>query len=568
MFQLFFILLFIFPLSISAQGSGGFSYPVINEPLITIVVDKEKGSDTSREASELSPLASFDSVFTVLVNKTKGLKGDIPCAVHIKKGHYVLKETVEQTMSSFMPSGSGGPKLHISFIGIDDSVIMDGSPIKRVGGYGLLRICGSNVRVSNLTILNAPSFGLVLGQTFARSKNVIVEQVIVKKSYCHGILLGDIDSKEQDTVLIKKCSFIETNTMNAQSSNTQWGSGLKLFGASHVLVDSCYFYSNWSEAISINDSKYVRITRSTFIDNFAPSVYCDIAQYVTVDRNMFLSTNDSTIFKTGKRGMVAVLLSNEAWSGTAIDHFTRGVDIHSNIMINQSGALDIWEGAVSFIQKAYVQNIRFAFNSCFGMSSGKGSTNAGFITTVYSTPFPPNRILNNLLIYGNIFSADPSKWSPNIWFRTNKDIAPAFIFRFNRWNRTFPGFGNFTNDDNAILPDSFSLSMLDLESLKKKVPSLSHVLEDFDGRKRNADSTMAGAFELSNQTGISNLQTTGNTLIFDYFPQERFIKPQHWQHGRIFCIDLLGKVRILEDELGSGIIPLPGKGPYFILQQQ
>lgn len=566
MFQLFCSIFLILPLMTQSQGAGRLVYPIVNEPLITIFIDIEKGSDTSIKADENSPLASFDSVFKVLVQKTKGMKGNISCAVHVKKGHYVLKQPIEQTMSMYMPNGNDSPKLHISFIGIEDSVIIDGKNITRTGGYGLLRICGSNVTLSNFSLQNAPSFGIVLGQPFARSKNVLIENVTIDTTLSHGLLIGDIDSKEQDTVMIRRCSFIETNRMNVDGSNPQWGSALKLFGASHVWVDSCYFSRNWSEAISINDSRNVRITRSTFIDNFAPSVYCDIAQNVTVDRNMFVSTNDSTIFKTGKRGMVAVLLSNEAWSPTAIDHFTSGIDIHSNIMLNQGGVLDIWEGTASFLQKAHVQDIRFAFNSCFGMSAGKGSTNAGIITTVYSAPFPFNRTLSDILIYGNIFSVDPAKWSPNYWMRTTKDLFSKFMFQHNRWNREYPTLGTYVNDDSEIMPDTFSFSMIGQISLKKRTPSLPHVEEDFFGRKRETDSTYAGAFELSVKTSIEESSLDNQEYVYDYFPSEQFVKPYHWEIDRIICVDLKGRTVVLNCE--NGIYLLPGKGPYFLIPKK
>lgn len=146
--------------------------------------------------------------------------------MYVSKGLYTLTKPIEQLQQDIYPAGEKKRTLHISFKGIDDSVIIEGGNIKRTGGYGLLHVCGSNIEISRLTLRNAPSFGLAIGQPFARSTNVFINNITIDTTYSHGISLGNIDAKNEDTVLIKHCRFHETNIMNAGGTSNQWGSAL------------------------------------------------------------------------------------------------------------------------------------------------------------------------------------------------------------------------------------------------------------------------------------------------------------------------------------------------------
>ena len=568
MFPYLILVLTIFPLQLLYAGSGTIISPVIYPASIELFVSPD-GNDTENVIANADfPLRTFDSIFSVLKKKTIGLKGDIYCSVFIKKGIYHLQSPFEQFQKDFSIIATELRKLHVSLIGINDSVVIDGSKIKKNGGYGLIRLCGSNILIKNITIKNASSYGIVIGQPFARSTNVLIENVHIDSTFSHGLLIGDINSKSDDTVLIRNSHFTETNQMNALGNSNQWGSALKLFGAGHIMVDSCYFEHNWSEAISINNSRYVKIIRSHFINNFAPSVYCDIARNVTIEQNMFIANADSVMYKKGKRGMVAILLSSEAWDPLATDHKTSDIDIFSNIFLGQSGVLDLWEGTVSFLQTSTIENVRCAFNSSFGMSSGNNSNNTGIISTVFSSPIPFNRSLNNILIYGNIFSVDPLKWPTSLWFRAQQNISQKFTFIGNRWNAAFPSIGNYSNDDTKFLPDTFSTRFNEIVDLRKKVAAINECKFDYWGRQRGNDSTFAGAFEFNETLSILNdSNEIKSSYLFAYFPNSKCNIPKDWNCSEVICLGLKGELWKLKITERDEQLLLPGNGPYFLYPQ-
>ncbi len=560
------VLMYIFLLSsplLLIAGAGTLTEPTVkpfNHSIHVNPIGKDIGNTL---ADSLNPLRSFDSVFSVLRKKTDGLSGDQYCVVYVSKGLYSLTKPIEQLQQDIYPAGEKKRTLHISFKGIDDSVIIDGGNIKRTGGYGLLHVCGSNIEISRLTLRNAPSFGLAIGQPFARSTNVFINNITIDTTYSHGISLGNIDAKNEDTVLIKHCRFHETNTMNAGGTSNQWGSALKLFGARHVKIDSCNFEHNWSEAISINNSSTVVVSACTFLNNYAPSVYCDIAENITIERNYFLATQDTIMFKKGRRGMVSILLSSEAWNPLAIDHRTGDIDIFSNVHINQGGVLDIWEGTVSFLQKAIIQNVRYSFNSAFGMSAGLESNNAGIISINYSTPFPLNRVIDNISIYGNIFSVNANLWPRNLWFRGGSLLASKCSFMYNRWNAGFPTIGDYTSDDSVEMPDTLEVENIESPKFMKQVPSLNHVQMDFFGRKRGKPFSNSGAFEFTVSL-IEDVFHPDETIPEMRFYQQEIVEiPEQWRNGTILCIDIRGRVFELSQNM-NGSVQLPFAG-YFLL---
>lgn len=549
-------------------GSGQIVKPIIYPVSVEIYVSLD-GKDTNNRIADFnSPLHSFDSIFSVLKSKTKELEGDIYCSVNISKGRYVLSNPIEQLEKDFIITENQKRKLHISFIGLEDSVILDGTNIKRGGGYGLIRLSGSNTQIRNIIIKNAPSFGLVIGQPFARSTNVLIDNVCIDSTYSHGLLIGNTQSLLEDTVHIRNCIFTETNQMNAGGLSKQWGSALKLFGAKHILIENCLFEHNWSEAISINNSNNVNIKTSRFFNNYAPSVYCDIARNITIDQNVFIAKSDSIMYKEGKRGMVAILLSNEAWDPAAVSHITSNIDIFSNVFLGQSGVLDIWEGTVSFLQTSIVENVRFAFNSTFGMSEANKSSNTSILSTVFSTPIPFNRTIDNIFIYGNVFSVDPQKWSTNLWFRSNSTFLQRFTFKGNRWNSAFPSMGNFILDDSRSLPDTLPSRISEILDFKKKIPSLRECEYDNLGRERGKDSSFAGAFEFTEPLSVVQDSDPHISYIYSYFPNETCIIPKQWINTKIVCVGLKGEEIVLENTGSDSMIRLPGTGPYFLYPQK
>ena len=564
MFPYIFLACILFPIHLISAGSGAIVRPHIYSPTIELYVSPEGVDKENSIANADNPLQTFDSIFSVLKQKTIGMKGNVYCAVLIRKGIYRLNSPIDQAETDFIIAGGDARKLHVSFIGLEDSVIIDGTNCKKSGGYGLLRVCGSNIIMKNLIIKHAPSFGMMIGQPFARSTNVFIENIHIDSSFSHGLVIGDVNSAFEDTILISKCRFTETNQMNANASSNQWGSALKLFGASHIMVDSCHFEHNWSEAISINDSKQVKIIRSSFVNNYAPSVYCDIAQNVTIEQNLFTAISDTVMYKAGKRGMVAILLSNEAWNPAATHHRTSDIDIFSNVFIGQSGVIDMWEGTVSFLQTSTIENVRCAFNSSFGMSAANYSTNTGIISTVFSTPMPFNRTVRNILVYGNIFSVDPNKWPTNTWFRADPMLIQQFTFRGNRWNSAFPKIGEYVNDDYRILSDTYTTDIAQQADFRKRIASLKDCEWDMTGKKRGADSTFAGAFEYNELVSVSEDSNERLQYIYSYFPNAKCLIPKDWKCREILCIGLKGEMWTLQYTETDGVVELPGNGPYFL----
>lgn len=305
------------------------------------------------------------------------------------------------------------------------------------------------------------------------------------------------------------------------------------------------------------------VSACTFLNNYAPSVYCDIAENITIERNYFLATVDTIMFKKGKRGMVSILLSSEAWNPLAIDHRTGDIDIFSNVHINQGGVLDIWEGTVSFLQKAIIQNVRYSFNSAFGMSAGLESNNAGIISINYSTPFPLNRVIENISVYGNIFSVNVNLWPRNLWFRGGSLLASKCSFMYNRWNAGFPTIGDYTSDDSAEMPDTLELENIESPKFMKQVPSLNHVQMDFFGRKRGKPFSNAGAFEFT-VSMIEDVFHPDETIPEMRFYQQEIVEiPEQWRNGTILCIDIRGRVFELSQNM-NGSVQLPFAG-YFLL---
>ncbi len=75
-------------------------------------------------------------------------------------------------------------------------------------------------------------------------------------------------------------------------------------------------------------------------------LYCDIVKNISIHSNLIVSTADSTIYSNGKRGMIGVLVSVEARNPFQQELYTENIDKYSNVCMNCSGILDIWEGSL------------------------------------------------------------------------------------------------------------------------------------------------------------------------------------------------------------------------------
>ncbi len=434
------------------------------------------------------------------------MSGRVACALVFLPGRYRLTEPFIQFNKDYVVTGSAGQRLlELSFIG-QENVVLDASEIVMPAGHGVITTSGSGIEIRNIRIANSNEFGVRLGTGTRRSTNVLLSNVTVDSTYSHGILIGDAASPLADTVTLVGCQISNTNQMNVRGSTGQFGSALKLFGAREVNVVNCRIGRNWGEAVCINNSSRVRVRECTIYDNWAPGVYCDAGSDVVVSRCVFRSDRDTTVFSAGKRGMVGVLISTEAWTGSPTELRSGDIDIVNNVFINMAGCLDVWEGTMSFLQRQIIENVRFAHNNCVGMWTTRGNTSAAFVNLVYSSPFPSNRTIRGMFIGNNIFSVDAALVAPSRWVRMPAEAVQAFSYPWNYWSSSVPGIATtFGNVIAPSLPLSEPASFLPelTPSLKGRAPRLLWVSNDAGERPRYADSTNVGAYEFVSPSSIA-----------------------------------------------------------------
>lgn len=211
------------------------------------------------------------------------------------------------------------------------------------------------------------------------------------------------------------------------------------------------------------------------------------------------------MFPQGRRGMVGVLISTEAWTGSITEFRTRNIDIYNNVFINMAGCLDIWEGTVSFLQRQTIENVRFAHNTCIGMWTTVGNTSVSFVNAVYSQPFPINRTIRNVVVANNIFSVDPAVILPTRWVRVPVEARPAFTYKSNYWAASVM-FIEVSNDNVVAswLPTTEPASLFPevTTKLRGRVRALDGITEDARGLQRGLVETNVGAFEELVDVGV------------------------------------------------------------------
>jgi hypothetical protein len=452
-----------------------------------------------------SPVRTFARAIALLKERTSDAQGRVPCAFRFLPGEYTLQSTFVQRAEDYKITGLAGTRyLDLSIEG-EGLVILNASKIIVPAGHGVFTLCGRGITLNSIVIRNSSEFGIRLGQPGYRCTNALLKSVVIDGTYSHGIKIGDETSAESDTTMLVHCTVRNTNLMNIRGERGQFGSAIKMFGARDVIIDSCFIERNWGEAVCCNNSQRIEVRNTTVIDNWAPAVYCDVASDVRIHSNVFKSNADTTMFPRGRRGMVGVLLSAEPWDGSRTDYFTERIDIYNNTFINMAGCLDIWEGTVGFLQRQIIRNIRFAHNTCIGMWTTQGNTSTAFVNCVYSSPFPGNRSLSNVLIANNIFSVAPSQVAPRLWVRMPAEVIPAFTYPSNYWRTEVPGIGTtYNNVVNTSLPETEPVSLYPsaTPSLRGRVPSIADIVHDARGLQREADSTNVGAYEWDRLVGV------------------------------------------------------------------
>ncbi|MBU3700221.1 MAG: right-handed parallel beta-helix repeat-containing protein [Candidatus Kapabacteria bacterium] len=501
------ITLFAALVSMHAQPSGDVPYPKLfgdsaERVTIYLAPSGRQGALGTRE----DPISSFTPAIARMKELTSAMSGRVGCAFVFLSGRYRIGEPFIQVGNNYRVSGPAGTRtLELSFVGEGD-VVLDASGIEVPNGQGVITTSASGIEIRNIRVVNSSQFGIRLGSVQNRSTNVLITNVKVDSTFSHGILIGDASSPLADTVALIDCRITNTNQMNVRGSTGQFGSALKLFGARDVNVVNCRIGRNWGEAVCINNSSRVRVRECRIYDNWAPGVYCDAGSDVVVSGCTFRSDKDTTVFPAGKRGMVGVLISTEAWTGSPTELRSGDIDIVNNVFINMAGCLDVWEGTMSFLQRQIIENVRFAHNTCIGMWTTKGNTSTAFVNLVYNSPFPTNRTIRGMLVANNIFSVDPSQVAPNRWVRMPAEAVPAFTYPSNYWSASVPGIAStFGNVIAPYLPLTEPASLLpeSTPSIRGRAPRLPWLATDAGGRARYTDSTNAGAYEFVSPSSIT-----------------------------------------------------------------
>jgi hypothetical protein len=479
-----------------AQLSEPIQLPNIETPDRQVYI-APNGDDTA-SGDSLSPVASFTRALSIVSEQTTGLSGNLYSEIVFYPGIYYFPAA--QPTSHFQ---QGSRSLHVSVRGIGE-VILAGSDTANASSTAMIHLMGSKIYVKNIMVDYSIGAGVRFGSNGATqtilSNDVLIEDVTVKMSGSHGIIVGvgpvsTINPLQllpkQERFHIKNCKVYES--VNFNTPQDQWGSGIKTIHTRHTTIEGCEVYQCEGEGIDADFAEWIDI-RNNIVYDTKSGIYLDKAQNVMVRNNL--------VYFSEKRS-AGFLMGLEAFSFLVTQFFMRNIFVYNNIFLNTPFAVSLWQGTYGALDNGTFNNIRVMHNTMIG----KQSAAQGLVTFSYSTVLnqpASNTSLSGIEISRNILSADPDSLANGNGYVTAPSGGPhGTTASYNLWQKT-PSrlFNSGTDGISAQLP--FSESATNLSALRPssanpafifEVPSVAYITQDFNGQARGSITTNAGAFE-------------------------------------------------------------------------
>ncbi len=486
--------LFCLTTPVCAQAPVTVPLPVLF-PVQQTVYMSPAGSDTATGDS-LNPVATFTGAMNRLAAWSAGQQGELYTEVVLFSGYYT--SPLVQPWGQFQLPGR---QLNVSVRG-KGTVMLDGVNATISSGQGMVHLLGSHIRVANLNILYSPGNGVRFGYdangNVSNPHDVLVEDVTVRQTAGHGILLGINPIKNSDPFslhppgeryAVRNCTVSEA--VNFNQPQPQWGSAVKFHNVRYGLAENCHIHDNSGEGIDVDLGEQIIIRANTLHDNYA-NIYIDKGVGIRIEGNHI--HNDY-------RKVPGILLGIEAFTGLLTDHYIKDVAIQNNIILNTTTGISLWQGIYSFLQKGIFSGIDIRHNTIIGQRGQKAAI--GFSYETFLGNPVPNVVFSDLRIYGNILSAHPDSLNNGRLLTSPLNPQPGLQASYNMWNLPpGPGFNQSTDQSNPQLPDrapatdtlSFRPGQANPAFLFA-VPASADIPDDLLGMARNIPHTNAGALE-------------------------------------------------------------------------
>jgi hypothetical protein len=502
---IFYTLLLFLHVPVIAQLSESVQLPIIERPDRQVYIS-HNGDDNALGDSS-SPVSSFSRALSIISDQTTALSGNLYSEIVFLPGTYYFPAV--QPASHFQ---QGNRTLHVSLRGVGE-VVLAGSDTAKSSSTAMIHLMGSKIYVKNIMVDYSIGAGVRFGLNGATqtilSNDVLIEDVTVRKSGSHGIIVGvgpvsTINPLQllpkQERFHIKNCKVYESVNFNVPQD--QWGSGIKTIHTRHTTIEGCEVYQCEGEGINADFAEWIDI-RNNIVHDTKAGIYLDKAQNVMVRNNL--------VYFSGKRS-AGFLMGLEAFSFLVTQFFMRNIFVYNNIFLNTPYAISLWQGTYGAFDNGTFNNIRIMHNTMIG----KQNVAQGLVTFSYSTVLnqpASNTSLSGIEISRNILSANPDSLANGNGYVTAPSGGPhGTSGSYNLWQK-MPSrlFNSSTDGISNQLPFSESATMLSAlrpstsnPAFIFEVPSISYITEDFNGQSRGINTTNAGAFEWT-EISSSNL---------------------------------------------------------------